>query len=125
MTNVKSILHNMGYKYLKSGPSAQLPASDAAATQEQLKQKIAYQRVRPGAAEQNVWNIDETAVKLLPLADKCWTERASIVKDSKRQISVVLATSTQPGTSSVAKFLEIIVLSWNAPKILEIVAFLS
>eukprot|EP00971_Amphidinium_carterae_P233637 4636556-Amphidinium_carterae.2 len=90
----------MGYHFTVRKQERKLTEEQERDAQELLKDKITYQCVRRHIARRHIWNIDETASKVLPLQSKCWTAKGGTgpsVPDSKRQISVVLAVGTEPG----------------------------
>jgi hypothetical protein len=99
---VKKLLNEMNYSYKGTalGIAPRLSLAEVEDAQGNLRLKIAWLQKHHAIPWDRVWNMDETAVKLLPSNTKGWSEvgkQAKAVGDTHTNITVTVMHGTMPG----------------------------
>ena len=73
--------------------------ADIARERKLLQQRVIYQCDRFGISQDRIWNLDETAVRIVPTGERGWTKRAEAahVFASRAFVTVTLAANMRGG----------------------------
>jgi transposase len=101
-TWVKVFLNKLDLRYKKSSNPAQKvqPAEKVAAAIKLLRMKLVWLQHEYNVPWARVWNMDETAVRILPTSDHGWAQKnvkANFIGDAKSLVTVNVAAGAVEG----------------------------